>query len=657
MANFGDENNVDGLSDVDDEVPALAGMVIGSPENVPMAKFLEIFAELGREREAREAAEASKSDLQVSLDQLKVLAHEAVRKCNKNKIERDEALQEKKEALKAIEELSAKLFEATKARDEAIRSKDCLRSEIETAAQMLVIGIDKISGKIINFNGFTSGLPRSQKYTGLQAVAYGVIKRTNEIVEELLRRIDLSSKSMLEAREQMEQRSYEIAIEFSQLEAALGGLSKELAEKSTHVEKIETYIAGKDNRISELEREMLEKQTSADSEVSELRKLVDEFKEQRSLMVDQLGYVPKIHDQMNKVIKIADGDELELRSKSVTSLLLTHDTDKDSNICASLGGMELIYKLSKSAVKKMAELADDRNYEVKRLNDAVSQLVKEKDYIGRLLRSATSRMSPDLLSKTNELSKFEESVSGDVAFDCKFHNYLQGVAEPVNMDKTVPQMAYSLEKIIKQSQLEFIDVQHIVDKQRAEMCLLKQHVEGQAKEIIQWKQNTKDIEEKERVANENVEGLMMDIAAAEEEITRWKVAAEQEADAGKAVEKDFLAQLSTLGLELKEAKKDVEESEKKLKLKDQIADAAIAARDAAENSLRLADSRTSRIRGKVEELSCQLDNQEACRFGQNRPRYVCWPLQWLGLKFIVQHQPADAQKESSNEMELSEPLM
>ena len=43
-----------------------------------------------------------------------------------------------------------------------------------------------------------------------------------------------------------------------------------------------------------------------------------------------------------------------------------------------------------------------------------------------------------------------------------------------------------------------------------------------------------------------VEGLMMDIAAAEEEITRWKVAAEQEADAGKSVEEDFVAQVSTV---------------------------------------------------------------------------------------------------------------
>lgn len=40
-----------------------------------------------------------------------------------------------------------------------------------------------------------------------------------------------------------------------------------------------------------------------------------------------------------------------------------------------------------------------------------------------------------------------------------------------------------------------------------------------------------------------VEGLMMDIAAAEEEITRWKVAAQQEAEAGKGVEQEYIAQV------------------------------------------------------------------------------------------------------------------
>jgi membrane protein required for beta-lactamase induction len=36
---------------------------------------------------------------------------------------------------------------------------------------------------------------------------------------------------------------------------------------------------------------------------------------------------------------------------------------------------------------------------------------------------------------------------------------------------------------------------------------------------------------------------MMDIAAAEEEINRWKVAAEQEAAAGRGVEQEFVAQV------------------------------------------------------------------------------------------------------------------
>jgi len=39
---------------------------------------------------------------------------------------------------------------------------------------------------------------------------------------------------------------------------------------------------------------------------------------------------------------------------------------------------------------------------------------------------------------------------------------------------------------------------------------------------------------------------MMDIAAAEEEINRWKVAAEQEAAAGRGVEQEFVAQVCYL---------------------------------------------------------------------------------------------------------------
>ncbi|CAK9176001.1 unnamed protein product [Ilex paraguariensis] len=160
---------------------------------------------------------------------------------------------------------------------------------------------------------------------------------------------------------------------------------------------------------------------------------------------------------------------------------------------------------------------------------------------------------------------------------------------------------------------------------RAESSLLKEHVEAQVKELNQWKQRVEELEEKERVANENVEGLMLDIAAAEEEITRWKGAAEQEAAAGKAVEQEFVAQLGAVRQDLEEAKQAIIESERKLKFKEETAAAAMTARDAAEKSLRLADLRASRLRDRVEELTHQLeelDIRDTSRTGLSRPRYL-----------------------------------
>ena len=100
------------------------------------------------------------------------------------------------------------------------------------------------------------------------------------------------------------------------------------------------------------------------------------------------------------------------------------------------------------------------------------------------------------------------------------------------------------------------------------------------------------------------------------------------------------------------------ESEKKLKFKEETAAAAMAARDAAEKSLRLADMRASRLRERVEELSRQLDEFETREDsrGRNGSRYVCWPWQWLGLDFVGVRKP-EMQQQSSNEMELAEPLL
>lgn len=669
------------LSDVEGEIDVQTS----SDEDFSVERFREVLAELNRERQAREAAENSATELSEKFNRLKALAHESIKRRDESTRQRDEALREKEEILRSNDKLSTEIAEVNKVKDEVVKqldevtkardglrsqldevtkAKDGLRSEIENSAHMLVTGIEKISGKVSNFKNFSAGgLPRSQKYTGLPAVVYGVIKRTNEIVEELVGQIDATAKSRNDVREQMEQRNFEIAIEVSELEATISGLREEVAKKSSFIENLEKSLIEKDEKVAEIESQGLE-----------LRQLVNEYEDklknlesQWPLLVDQLNYVSKIHDQVYDIIKIVDDGNLDQSGLS-ESLFLPQETDMEENIRASLAGMESIYQLTRIVVEKTRDLVQKRSREVKSLNEAVGQLVKEKEHIVSLLRSALSkRMSVDPSSKTNELFKVAENGLREAGIDFKFSKLLSDGKVPVSDDKAnameteedeIYNLAGALENIVKASQLEIVELRHSVEELRAESSLLKEHFEAQAKVLSHRMKRIEELEEKERVANESVEGLMLDIAAAEEEISRWKAAAEQEAAAGRAVEQEFVAQLSSLKQELEEAKQALSESEKKLRFKEETAAAAMAARDAAEKSLRLADTRASRLRDRVEELSHQLEEFESREDsrGRNRPRYVCWPWQWLGLDFVGVRR-SDVQQQSSNEMELSEPLI
>lgn len=696
MTSAGEEDADAVLSDVEGDDPVPVPIVIKNPsqEDVSVERFRELLAEVDRERQAREAAENSKSELLVAFNRLKSLAHEAIKKRDESTRQRDEALREKEEVVRSNDKVSGELVEAIKLKDEvlkqmdeiakqldeAVKAREASRSEIETSAQMLVTGIEKISGKVSNFKNFTAGgLPRSQKYTGLPAIAYGVIKRTNEIVEELVRQMDATTKSRNDAREQMEHRNYEIAIEVSQLEATISGLREEVSKKTSVVENLEKSMAEKDAKISDMEREMSEKIQLAENEMSELKQIVSEYdlklgnlesimESQRHLLFDQLNLVSKIHDRIYDVIRIVDDNKLD-QSEVSESLFLPQATDMEENIRASLAGMESIYELTRIVGEKIRNLMEDQSREAKSLNETVTRLVKEKEQIGSFLRSALSRrMALDPSSKMKELFQVAENGLREAGIEFKFSNLLEDGKVMASHDKAgvleteedeLYNMTGALEHIVKASQLEIIELQHSVDELRAESSLLKEHMEAQAKELNHRQRRIEELEEKERVANESVEGLMMDIAAAEEEITRWKVAAEQEAAAGRAVEQEFVSQLSAIRQELEEAKQAVMESEKKLKFKEETAAAAMEARDAAEKSLRLADLRASRLRDRVEELTHQLeesDTREDSRRSRNGPRYVCWPWEWLGLNFVGLHQP-DTNQQNSNEMELSEPLL
>ncbi|CAG7864581.1 unnamed protein product [Brassica rapa] len=667
MTSGADEDADAVLSDVESDEPA--PVVLNDPpprEEAQDERLTELIAELDREKKAREAAESSKSDLQASFNRLKALAHEAIKKRDESKRERDEALKEKENLSKELESVSKGKDEVLIKLDEAVRSRDGLKAEIETSSHMLVSGIEKISGKVSSFKNFSNGgLPKSQKYTGLASVAYGVIKRTHEIVEELVKQIDTTAKSRNEAREQMDQRNYEIAIEVSQLESTISNLRLEVAEKASLVDDLERDVSEKDKRVAELEKGNLEKVSVLEGEVVELKQLVDEYDgklktmemkivAQRPLLMDQLSLVSKIHDQLNEVVKIVDGNS----SEQSESFFMPQETDMEENIRASLAGMESIFELTKVVSGKTQSLVEEKSHELKKLNETVGLLVKEKEHIGTLLRSALSkRMISEQSSQKSEMFQAAENGLRDVGIDFKSmaqESLGDSQDDHSTEENEIYSLASTLENIVKASQLKIVELQH-----SEEISSLRKQLDSQTKELNQRMRQIEELKEKERIANENVEGLMTDIAAAEEEIERWKVAAEQEAAAGGAVEQDFTSQLHVLKEELEEAKQAIKESEKKLKFKEETAAAAMGARDAAERSLKLADNRATRLRERIQDLNRKIEELETHRdmSTSNRARYVCWPWQLLGIDFVGGRRIESEQEQSSNEMELAEPLL
>jgi len=441
MAGSGEEESDVVLSDVEaEDDPAPPPLANVSESDV---RLRELLAELDREKQARIAAEKAKSELQVSFNRLKSLAHEAIKKRDECARQRDEVMREKEEALKANEKLSSEIVEVNRAKDEvlkqldeAVKGKDLSRSEIETAAQMLVTGIEKISGKVNHIKNFNAGgLPRSQKYTGLPAVAYGVIKRTNEIVEETLKQIDEANKARNEAREMVEHRNYEIAIEVSQLEATISRLSDEVSQTSSQIEALEKSIVEKDAKLAEIESGMSERLSLVENERLELKKLVDDYESkmrdlefkmesQRPLLVEQLSFVSKIHDQLYNVIKIVDVSNSE-QSELSESLFVPQETGLEENIRASLAGLESIYELSRIVIAKTKDVVEEKRREVKSLNETVARLFREKEHVGVLLRGALSkRLTSAPSSKTNEVFQVAENGLREAGIEFEFSNVL-----------------------------------------------------------------------------------------------------------------------------------------------------------------------------------------------------------------------------------------
>ncbi|XP_072975959.1 uncharacterized protein At3g49055 [Typha angustifolia] len=318
--------------------------------------------------------------------------------------------------------------------------------------------------------------------------------------------------------------------------------------------------------------------------------------------------------------------------------------------------MESILKLGIAVESKFYGYDEIRRKEKRELENSIISLTEENRDISSLLRIAV--MEKEAVEKSlNRLKVSAEQRKGAIlqiaekGLQKVGFGFVMGViggeSQPDQLSSSndcmksdgseceaeVVSLASMVEKIIKNLRIEINDLRRALEESRSDCEHLQILVDAQTQKITENEQYIKDLEEREDFLAHNVEELMMDITEAGEEVTRWREACELEVEAGKLAIKERDKEVALLREDLERTKAALDVAENKLQLKEKLASTAMAAQAAAETCLRLADSRSTGLRERIEELTRQLEESLSRREssgGRHRVRYVCWP--WRGFR-------------------------
>lgn len=468
------------LSDVDeDPLPPPSTSSAASHKTLPQAqpqpqsadaqaqqqqRLLDLAAELEEERRLRRAAEASLAEAESRVARFKAFAQDVLRK-------RDDLTAEAAASARSVAALqaeaaaSARSLAALQAESAAsARALAALQAEATTASSMLSSGFERISAKA-SPSSAPAPLPTSQKYSsGLPALAYGVLKRANDIVDDLLAQIDAATRDRDRAREQMEHRNYQIAIEVSELEASLASRSAEGESLSKSLSQREAEISELRDKITALERKL---------------------DAQRPVLAEQIGCTSKLYHEMREVVKLVDAEAASALSDSV---FVWKETDVEESLKVSLEGTKLAYELAAMALDKVGACIDDKESKLRRSEDRVDELIKEKEHISVLLRSALQATTSEVLKVAEDglreagieigLDERKEHRPGSVEKD-EVYTLVSSIDVTIHgtgssRNCIVPKLfvtqstlqAGALENTMKESQIKIIELQHLVEALR-----------------------------------------------------------------------------------------------------------------------------------------------------------------------------------------------
>jgi hypothetical protein len=112
------------------------------------------------------------------------------------------------------------------------------------------------------------------------------------------------------------------------------------------------------------------------------------------VLAEQIGCASKLYDEMRELLRLLDADAA---SSLADSVFVWKETDVEESIKVSLERTKLAYELTTMALNKVGAWVDDPESKVRGLEDMVDELMREKEHIGVLLRSALQATTSEVL--------------------------------------------------------------------------------------------------------------------------------------------------------------------------------------------------------------------------------------------------------------------
>ncbi|XP_021282633.1 uncharacterized protein At3g49055 [Herrania umbratica] len=411
-------------------------------------------------------------------------------------------------------------------------------------------------------------------------------------------------------------------------------------------------------KIDEESKAKLELEKELEVSGGRIELLQSEMKVRNELFAKNLDSIQSVKDNLVKLLEILSDEKEVIENFDSESEKLELEEEETTIFSREI---TTVLKLASEANSKVNEYREERKKEKRELENSVVSLTEENRDINSLLRVAlvekeAVEKSLNKLKGNNEQKRVALLQIAERGLQRVGFGFMMGSgsneqalessgastttasttgskSDSSECEEEVVSLASTVERIMKNLRLEISQLRRSLEESRSDTERLQSLTEKQAQKIEENTLYIKELEERERVLAQSTEELLMEIKETEAEVGRWREACELEVEAGKKEVEERDKVVVILKQELEKTKAALEISNGKLKLKEELAAAAMAAQAAADRSLQLADSRAAGLRDRIEELTKQLEEAESKEKSRRKVRHICWP--WRALKMNI----------------------